>query len=53
MTAFKFCFQLQLAPIQLGFILGEHAYLRDTFNCVDFVVVLLSILVGCCTFTLD
>ena len=35
--------------IALGLVVGEHAYLRDTFNCVDFLVVLLSILVRRCS----
>jgi hypothetical protein len=39
-----FCIECAMKILALGFVLGEHAYLRDTFNCVDFLVVLLSLL---------
>ena len=28
--------------VALGFILGDGAYLRDTFNCIDFLVIMLQ-----------
>jgi hypothetical protein len=39
-----FCAECAMKILALGFVLGENAYLRNTFNCVDFLVVLLSIL---------
>ena len=33
-----------LKIIALGFVLGQHAYLRDTFNCLDFMVVIMSVI---------
>ena len=39
-----FAAEAVLKIISLGFVLGEHAYLRDTFNCLDFAVVLMSLI---------
>jgi hypothetical protein len=39
-----FAAEAVLKIISLGFVLGEHAYLRDTFNCLDFAVVLMSVI---------
>ena len=39
-----FVLEAVLKIIALGFVLGQHAYLRDTFNCLDFVVVLMSVI---------
>jgi len=27
----------------MGFVLGKHSYLRDSFNCFDFIIILVSI----------
>ena len=27
----------------MGFVVGKHSYLRDSFNCFDFVIILVSI----------
>jgi hypothetical protein len=39
-----FVLEAALKIIALGFVLGRHAYLRDTFNCLDFAVVLMSVI---------
>jgi hypothetical protein len=39
-----FAAESALKIIALGFVLGRHAYLRDTFNCLDFAVVLMSVI---------
>ena len=39
-----FVFEASIKIIALGFVLGKHAYLRDTFNCLDFLVVILSVI---------
>ena len=39
-----FAAEAVLKIISLGFVLGEHAYLRDTFNRLDFAVVLMSLI---------
>uniref|UniRef100_A0A7S0PRR7 Uncharacterized protein n=4 Tax=Ostreococcus mediterraneus TaxID=1486918 RepID=A0A7S0PRR7_9CHLO len=39
-----FSFEALVKIISMGFILGEGAYLRDTFNCIDFLVIFLQFL---------
>ena len=37
-----FVFEAAVKIIAMGFILGDGAYLRDTFNCIDFLVIMLQ-----------
>jgi hypothetical protein len=37
-----FVLEAAVKIIAMGFILGDGAYLRDTFNCIDFLVIMLQ-----------
>lgn len=40
---FVFISEATLKIIALGFVLWKHSYLRDIWNCLDFLVVIISI----------